>query len=720
MCKLPKDLHKVNRKEAKHSVGGMMKITVTNAKKFAMIAALASTFILFERLAPGIALLAVAYMIWKQKGIQTAQLASAEIAAPPVKPVRGEVIPLNNSYAPAWKDVDDFLQSTLDVIKGRFQFQTANIFLRGEDKTTLVQRAFISSTNSVARLAVIKVGHGLVGWVAANKRPLSVGNLKHEGRSMGYYRGRGENVSSFVAVPIMAGNDVIGVLSIDNEKPDAFKSPETEESLAAIAGLLARVLGSEVQAETKSREADRIRETRKILRASYGAEDLDAAAQSALRELVTMADFQSVSVYLLDENNKPSRRASIGFNGIRGNEVKDPIVQRAVTQALSQSTPYRIEGVALAAQYRSGGKTSVALPELLVAFPIFNRGDALGALVVELNEKKAFDQRLEGILTDVVSEFGSALMRVYRASTAEGTAKMEAELIRFSSNLLSAENVEEVWGRLFSYLMLQTGATAALAYKKEESGFSIESVAGCSPTEDFVASDAGLVGWTSLAGRAVIASRSDLKRLPLETGESFLILPIGGHASVARAIVILSSDEKGAFTEDHVEKMKEIAETVQPILATIDKLEEARHQLDLDAATGILNESGWQKRANVMALSSPVSVIRICVENWDAIVKEYGRKEARIYLRKVAALLESAGTVARIDDATFAILIKGVAEDGILDLLNASSLSHIHDTQAIFGSTSASTVEGIRTEELIAAADSRARETHKALIEHVA
>ncbi len=692
-------------------------------RRFAFIAVLAALLLLFERLAPAIALLSGAYIIVsrlnqlrpavaRRPERRETEPALMPEAAP--APAAADVIPISSAFAPAWKDIDDFLQASLDIIKNRFEFQTANVFLRGADRHVLVQKAYVSATRSIARLATIRVGHGLVGWVAQNKRPLVVNNLHHEGRSLGYYRAAGEQIGSFAAAPILVDEELLGVISLDHSEPDAFPSPETEEALMVLGGLLARALGAEETMQERMREADRLREARRILRAAYEAEDLDGAAEATLKELVTLAEFHSLACYLLDETGSPSRRAAIGFHGISGQMVKEPVMQRAVTQALSQLTPYRVEGVALAAQYRSGRQAGLpALPELLVALPVLHRGQPLGALVVELQEKKTLDDRLEGILEDVVNDLGGAFLRTYRAAQAEGAARNESEMVKFSTELIEVEGTEEVWEKLFAHLLSNTRATAAAAFRCEERRFVVESVAGCTPVSDEVPKEEGLLGWTVLARRPVVAARQDRRRVPIEEGESFLVFPIGEPDS-PRSVVVLSSTEKEAFTEEDMDRAREIAETVRPILSVMDRLEEARTKLEQDSLTGLLNTAGFEKRLGVLALGSEVSTALFRIEGYERLQAEYGRREAESYLRRCATLFENVagrrGILARLEGPRFCLAVRGDADalrDELLEVSATSSLASVQEIPLRFRAVSVSTAEGVRWEEHIAACEGR-------------
>lgn len=637
-----------------------------------------------------------------------------------------DVIPINNSFAPAWKDLDDFLQATLDVIKTRFDFQTANVFLFEPTSNTLIQSAYVTRTNSVARLAAIKVGHGLVGWVAKNMRPLVVSNLKHEGRSLGYYRLGGERIASFAAAPITVDGKLAGVIALDHHEPDRFESPATEEALSAMAGLLARVLGAEECLETTRREVDRLRETRRILQSAYDAKTLDTIASNVLKSIVSLTGFHSLSCYLLNEAGEPSRRAEIGFHGIESFHCKETVIVRAVQQSIQQCSPFRIEGLALAAQYRMNRGGGERTPELLVAFPILYRGVALGAIAVEVMDAKVLDDRIDGILSDVVSSLGAGLMRVYRSATAEGTAKMEGDLVKFATDLLSCDEESEIWEKLFNHMVEKTSTRGIVVYRRKEDGYSLVASRGCDDAETTVAEHGGLIGWSALAGRPVAASRDDRRQPPVDVGKSFLACPIMENTGAtdrkpASEVILLVSDEENAYSPETAEWASELLLYATPILRKARKIDEAREILDVDRSTGLFNADGFRRRIPCLSYSGEVGLVLMRVENVDELLATYGHAETGAFLTGVGSTLRMkmnntgisrTGSVisARLEGSRFGVAANGDPEPlkrELLRILAASKAASMVGTPISYSLATASTSDGVPVAELVDAAEVR-------------
>ena len=77
------------------------------------------------------------------------------------------------------------------------------------------------------------MGSGISAWVAQKKRPILLGNLR---KSKG-----GVNTRSFLSVPIVFCNEIIGVINLAHDEPEAFKRRDSE-ILGVVSTLFALLL----------------------------------------------------------------------------------------------------------------------------------------------------------------------------------------------------------------------------------------------------------------------------------------------------------------------------------------------------------------------------------------------------------------------------------------------------------------------------------------------
>lgn len=82
-----------------------------------------------------------------------------------------------------------------------------------------------------------RMGEGLVGWVAQNRRLLRVGNVQADPRFV-HRPDQLSAMNSFIGVPLIYRSTCIGVLSTGHHEPDAF-GPEDEQTLLLLAALCA-------------------------------------------------------------------------------------------------------------------------------------------------------------------------------------------------------------------------------------------------------------------------------------------------------------------------------------------------------------------------------------------------------------------------------------------------------------------------------------------------
>ena len=132
------------------------------------------------------------------------------------------------------------LDKLVSVIAANMVAEVCSIYLRragGELE--------LFSTEGLNREAVhrtrLKAGEGLVGLVASSAEPLNLSNAP-EHPSFSYRPETGEDpFHSFLAVPIVRGERVFGVLTVQNRTARHYDEEE-EEALATIAMVLAEVV----------------------------------------------------------------------------------------------------------------------------------------------------------------------------------------------------------------------------------------------------------------------------------------------------------------------------------------------------------------------------------------------------------------------------------------------------------------------------------------------
>ncbi len=82
-------------------------------------------------------------------------------------------------------------------------------------------RELVSDSNTLREDAGLNLQGKAFKWVVKNNKHLLISSLSDPGAALGYYTGK-EAVRSFLGVPVVTGDTVEGVLSVDSRETDAF------------------------------------------------------------------------------------------------------------------------------------------------------------------------------------------------------------------------------------------------------------------------------------------------------------------------------------------------------------------------------------------------------------------------------------------------------------------------------------------------------------------
>ena len=137
---------------------------------------------------------------------------------------------------------DDLLETVVDGTRTALRARVSSLYLMDRDGLSLT----LTATNGLDRHhighAVVPVGEGITGRVAADREPIAVPDIAEDPRFL-WVRGLDQRryVASMLSVPLTWHDQVIGVLNIQTEERRTF-SHEDVAQLSAIADLLAGIL----------------------------------------------------------------------------------------------------------------------------------------------------------------------------------------------------------------------------------------------------------------------------------------------------------------------------------------------------------------------------------------------------------------------------------------------------------------------------------------------
>jgi len=125
-------------------------------------------------------------------------------------------------------DSNQLLEQILDLVFQVVRYDAAGIYLV-DKKTQWITRQAIRGYEADRDEAVrLKVGKGLIGWVATTGRGVIVPDVTTDTR---YVNARDETKSEMVA-PIRIGSEVIGAFNLESDEQDAYESEDMDLLMA--------------------------------------------------------------------------------------------------------------------------------------------------------------------------------------------------------------------------------------------------------------------------------------------------------------------------------------------------------------------------------------------------------------------------------------------------------------------------------------------------------
>lgn len=206
-----------------------------------------------------------------------------------------------------FETVQEMLVGALESLQKDVHYEFGAILLmEGEELVVAAAHSVLPGPRYVEGQRV-PLTQGIVGWVARNRKAARVGNVSEDPRYFPLH----PEIKSELAVPIVLGQELLGVLDVESTELERFRA-EDEEFLSAVADLLAMSI-----AGLKARENLRDLSYRDPLTNLYNRRYLfEVLAREVKRAQRYRHPF---SVVLLDLDN--FRRVNNVFGHMRGDAV---------------------------------------------------------------------------------------------------------------------------------------------------------------------------------------------------------------------------------------------------------------------------------------------------------------------------------------------------------------------------------------------------------------
>jgi PAS domain S-box-containing protein len=316
----------------------------------------------------------------------------------------------------------------------------------------------VSSTGyrkEVLRNFRIAIGReGITGWVAKHKRPLYVPDVRKDRRYIqGVIRGRSE-----IAVPLLIGKKLIGVLDVESQKLDAF-TPKDIKILSQFATQAAVAIQNTQLYEQERKKSAQLRLINHVSRRMAATLDRDKLLPILVKSIQRKFDYHHVMILLQETPDELTMKAEAGgYSSMRLAGYRQKKTEGIIGAVAQTGRTILANDVSKDPRYSCVHKHTRA--ELCV--PIRLGREVVGVINVESDQLNAFDQFDQEILEIIADQLANVIKNARIYQECKQAKDYLQTLIESSSDAITtADNL----GRLIFW---SKGAEEIFGYKAKD------------------------------------------------------------------------------------------------------------------------------------------------------------------------------------------------------------------------------------------------------------
>lgn len=351
-------------------------------------------------------------------------------------------------------NIDELLIKAVNLIRGRFNFYHASVFLHDLPGEFAVIRESTGEAGAQMKRAGYKIGIGsksIVGFVSSKGEPLVVNDTAKDATY--YANPLFPDTRAEAAIPLKVGERILGVLDVQSTKPYAF-SDDNLRSLQILTDQIAvAVVNTELFAETQEHLSQH-RLLHHITTTVASGTTLEEALESAVNGLQVTLGGDRVTIMLVDSEKKNLEvKASMGY-AEEISKVRVAIGSGITGWAASHRRPLRIKDVTTDPRYilvSSNTRSELAIP-------LIYRNELLGVLNVESEQIDAYTENDEEMLGTLGGSLAAIIANARLLEQIRVQAERERLIYEVTSKIRRSTDIQSIMMTTTSELARITGA----------------------------------------------------------------------------------------------------------------------------------------------------------------------------------------------------------------------------------------------------------------------
>ncbi len=322
-----------------------------------------------------------------------------ESKPPRIEPLQIEFLHRLADALNATLDLNTLMHRVADLVRAVIDYRILAILLLHDRSQELWMRFQTGHSPEIERMR-IKLGRGIVGQAALQRRSVLVEDVGVPGNYIDNYIAANPEVRSELAVPLIVKNKVVGVIDIQSEIPGFF-THEHQRLLELVASRMAVAVENARLYTRVTRQAETLTVLGEISREITSILDLDDLLERIGQLLKRVIDFHMFTILLWnDRTERLEHRFSTRYGDRIARDKTVALGAGLIGIAAEQRKPV------LAADVRKDPRYLAENPETrseLVA-PLIYKGKVIGVLDLEHTRVNYYNEDHQRTLTTLASQ----------------------------------------------------------------------------------------------------------------------------------------------------------------------------------------------------------------------------------------------------------------------------------------------------------------------------
>lgn len=354
-------------------------------------------------------------------------------------------------------NIDELLIKAVNLIRERFNFYHASVFLHDLPGEFAVIREATGEAGAQMKRAGYKIGIGsksIVGFVSSHGEQLVINDITKDATY--YANPLFPETRAEAAIPLKVSERILGVLDVQSSKPYAF----TDDSLRILQILADQiavaVINTELFAETQEHLSQH-RLLHHITTTVASGTTLEEALESAVNGLQVTLGGDRVIILLADREKKTLEvKAAMGYSEDITN-LKVNVGTGVIGWAAAHRRPLRVKDVSTDPRYLE--ISSNTRSEL--AIPLVYRNELLGVLNVESEQTDAYTENEEEMLGTLGGSLAAIIANARLLEQIRLQVERERLVYEVSSKIRRSTDIQSIMMTTASEITRITGARYA-------------------------------------------------------------------------------------------------------------------------------------------------------------------------------------------------------------------------------------------------------------------